>query len=73
MKQFGAPSRRMERIEVSKILISKEVIRILSPLLENDANLWEINPRSGETKQNIHDRVTKYSNFTTNRKKISRS
>ena len=32
--------------------------------------LWEINPRGGETKQNIHDRVTKYSNFTTNRKNI---
>ena len=32
--------------------------------------LWEINPRGGETKQNIHDRVTKYSNFTPNRKKI---
>ena len=38
MKQFGAPSGRVERIEVSKILISKEVIRILSPLLENNAN-----------------------------------
>lgn len=31
-KQFGALSLRMKWIEVSKILISKEVIRILSPL-----------------------------------------
>ena len=30
--------------------------------------LWEINPSGGETKQNIHDRVTKYSDYFPNRK-----
>ena len=38
MKQFGAPSGRVERIEVSKILISKEVIKKLPSLNENNAN-----------------------------------